>query len=79
MEDNGFAYRATAGLELGSLAPVTLTPFVTYEDTPHYRERIWSYGAKATLHINEGWSTTLGANIDEKNTVEYRFAVNLHL
>lgn len=78
VNSDAFAYRVMAGLELGAPVPFALTPYVGYERTRGYRERLWVYGAKATLLLHEGMSATLGASTDENSTAEYRFALNIN-
>lgn len=75
---DSFMFFVAAGAEIQLAPQLVLTPYVSYQETPHFDAQVWNYGAKATFRLAREWSVTAGVQIDEHSSVEYRFGVNRH-
>lgn len=78
VKSDSFAYKIKGGVEFQILPALVLTPYIAYEEAPHFGEHAWKYGAKAVYRVNRQWSGGLGAEIDENHNIEYTVGVNFH-
>lgn len=77
--DDSFAYRLGTGAELVLMRHWTATPYVAYEERPHFAgSHEWDYGLNTTYRFRRGWSGTVGAQIDDQHNLTYTVGVNQH-
>lgn len=77
-KSDSFVYLVGGGVEIQVLSQLVITPFVNFQEAPHFNSRGWGYGAKATYRLAQEWSTTLSVRLDEDRNEEYRLGVNRH-
>jgi hypothetical protein len=78
VKNDSFAYLIGVGAEFQVLPRLAVTPYVNYQEAPHFHDRVWNYGAKTTYRLAQEWSTTFAVQIDDEHNVEYKLGVNRH-
>ena len=78
MKNDSFAYLLGAGAEFQLGQRFALTPYVNYEEMPHFHGHAWTYGTKAAFRVSRTWSGVIGGELDEDHNIEYRVGWNRH-
>jgi hypothetical protein len=85
-----FADTFTGGVEFSVLNNLAVTPFVEYQAEPqlynhelpvaNFPDHLWDYGVKATYRLDQQWSVSLTADMDQynRNDLGYRAGLSYH-
>ena len=77
-KNDSFSYLLGAGAEFQVGPRWSLTPYVNYEEMPHFHSHTWTYGGKAAFRLAQAWSMVIGGEFDEDHNVESRLGFNRH-
>jgi len=77
-KSDSFFYLIGVGVEIQVLPRLALTPYVNYQEAPHFNAHQWGYGAKATYRLAQEWSTTAAIELSDDHDLTYRLGVNRH-
>ena len=78
MKSDSFTYLIGVGVEIQVLPRLALSPYVNYQEAPHFNASQWGYGVKGTYRIAQEWSASAGLELNDDKDVTYRFGVNRH-